>query len=129
MTPHKLTPSTQRQSSNVCAMSGLKVDTPALLQRTSTPPKRANASSARCSTAAASLTSVTTASTSASMPPATAASASASTSASTTAQPAAAKDCPSAAPMPLAAPVTTATDPPVSSIPLLLGRRRLEITL
>src|SRR6266511_573032 len=118
-TPHTLTSKTQRQSSSVWSRSRLNVDTPALLHNTSTRPNRSSVVAASPSTAAAPETSTVTAAASppvAWMPDATTSASAPSRSATTTAEPAAANSSARARPMPLAAPVTTATRPgPITS--------------
>ena len=64
MTPQRLTPSTHSQVSVGVSHDSPPLPTPALLQTTWTPPKRATAASASACTCAGSLTSVTTPSTS-----------------------------------------------------------------
>jgi hypothetical protein len=110
--PQKLTPITHSQVERGPNQGSLRVLTPALLQTRSTPPNRSMAAAARASTASARLTSVSTLNVS--TPRAfTAASAAVSspfsTSARTIDSPALAKRSASASPIPLAAPVTTAT--------------------
>jgi len=119
MTPHRLTPSTHFHAESGPNHGSARLATPALLQTTCTAPKRSIAAAARALTAASSLTSVGTASV---LPPRpaifseAARSAGCSTSASTTSSPARANRSANAKPIPLAAPVTTATFPAVSSM-------------
>ena len=111
-TPKRFTSTTQRQVG--MSHGGPWPPTPALLHTTCTAPKRSSAAWARASTEAGSVTSVGTASTSV---PAAAnrsvvePSGPASTSAPTIDMPCAANASHNAAPMPLPAPVTTATRP------------------
>ena len=131
MTPHRLTPSTHFHAESGPNHGSARLATPALLQTTCTDPKRSIAAAARALTAASSLTSVGTASV---LPPrpaicsAAARSAGCSTSASTTSSPARANRSASAKPIPLAAPVTTATFPAVSSMTLPLSGLVLRYT-
>src|SRR5579862_4344796 len=123
ITPHRFTPSTHSQGSVGPNHGSDRLDTPALLHTTCTAPNRWRAAAARARTEASSLTSVGT--TSVSTPgrrtcSAAVASAASSTSASTTWSPEAAKRFAKARPIPLAAPVTTATFPGSNSIPLPL---------
>ncbi len=118
MTPHRLTPSVHSQSAALSVHIGpAPPPTPALLHTTCTAPKRSTARAASASTEAPSATSVRTASTPARAPsmasiaPAVSASAASSTSASTTLIPSAANLVARLLPMPLPAPVTTATLP------------------
>src|SRR5262245_8163148 len=128
MTPIRFTPSTQRQSSRVLLQLGNPlVPTPALLQTTWTAPYLRSVSFASASTCSAFETSVTTPCTSA---PASrraavvSASGLSSTSLSTTRMPACTNVSHMPRPMPLAAPVTTATFPFTS---LMMASRRLEL--
>src|SRR5687767_4766024 len=114
-TPHRLTPNTHSRSPRGTSQSGsCEPPTPALLHSRCTPPNASTAASRRASTAAGSATSVTTGNT---VAPSRASSATAelsagsSTSAMTTRMPSAAKRRLSPSPIPLAAPVTTATRP------------------
>src|SRR5215471_1200700 len=119
MTPHRLTPSTHFHAESGPNHGSAWLATPALLQTTCTVPKRSTAAAARALTAASLLTSVGTASVLAPRPAIfseAASSAGCSTSASTTSSPARANRSASAKPIPLAAPVTTATFPAVSSM-------------
>ena len=119
MTPHRLTPSTHFHAESGPNHGSAWLPTPALLQTTCTAPKRSTAAAARALTATSSLTSVGTASVLAPRPAIlseAACSAGCSTSASTTSSPARANRSASASPIPLAAPVTTATFPAVSSM-------------
>src|SRR5215813_4102451 len=115
MTPIRFTPRIQFQSSSVPLQPGIvSVTTPALLQTTCTAPYLASVCSAKASTCFGRATSVTTACTSA--PAARRAwvvssRGFSSTSASTTFMPASAKASHMPRPIPLAAPVTTATFP------------------
>jgi hypothetical protein len=119
MTPHRLTSNTQCQSSRVWSCSRLNMDTPALLHRTSTRLNRSSVDAASWSSAAASETSTVSATAeppAARMPVATLSASVPSRSATTTAEPAAANASARACPIPLAAPVTTATRPsPITS--------------
>ena len=120
ITPQRLTPSVHAQSASVSVHIGPALPpTPALLQTTCAAPKCSTVRAASAATAAPSCTSVRTASTLARPAPggrqaSTAPSGPSSTSASTTFIPSAAKRSARALPMPLAAPVTTATLPPRS---------------
>src|SRR6056297_1347990 len=127
-TPQKLTPITHSHDSSGPTHGSPAPTTPALLHTTWTPPNRSIVAAARASTCSGLLTSVSTpiASTPCVPTSATAASsASCCTSASTTEQPPAAKALASANPIPLPAPVTTATLSGPSSITSpSVGRRR-----
>ena len=119
ITPQRLTPRTQSQWSRVSVSTRAKPPTPALLHSTWTAPNRSSAASRSPATASGSATSVGTASTS--PPPSSSSfsacpSASSCTSARTTCIPAATKASAMPRPMPLAAPVTTATRPRTCSI-------------
>ena len=125
MTPHRLTPSTHFHAESGPNHGSARLATPALLQTTCTAPKRSIAAAARAFTAASSLTSVGTASVLTPRPAIfseAACSAGCSTSARTTSSPARANRSASAKPIPLAAPVTTATFPTVSSMAASLIR-------
>ena len=117
--PQRFTPSTQAQSASVRCHDTPAWNTPALRQTRCAPPNVSKAAAASASTAAASLTSVGTASVSAPSA-ATSAAASSSTAASmsaiTTRMPSRAAVRDSPRPIPLAAPVITATFPAKSSI-------------
>lgn len=114
-TPQRLTPSTQRHSSaEVTQLRPNVPATPALLHTRWTAPNWRTTWSARASTAAASATSVGTPTTSAPVAasePTAASSAASSTSTRATRMPSATRRSASASPIPLAAPVTTATRP------------------
>jgi hypothetical protein len=112
--PNTLTPMVHSQIGSGTCQAGPPRDTPALLQITCTALNRSRVRRARSSTASASLTSVTAVATS--MPPAArsaaaAARAGSSISAIITRIPSAPRRRLSASPMPLAAPVITATFP------------------
>ena len=112
ITPHRLTPNTHSQSARVCSQIGRLQTTPALLQRIWTAPKVSSVCAARSSTSEAFETSVLTARTVAPLALKSASSLtnrSFSTSARTTFMPSAANRSASPLPMPLAAPVITAT--------------------
>src|SRR5580692_9477954 len=115
MTPFRFTPRTQSHSPGGHSHSGpCEPPTPALLQTTWTAPNCDSAASRSASTADRSATSVTTGSTEAPNSARVAAaldSAGSSTSAITTCMPSAANRSASPSPIPLAAPVTTATRP------------------
>src|SRR3954470_10392968 len=120
MTPQRLTPRTHCHD-EIGPNHASAVDaTPALLHTTCAPPKRSRLAAASACTDASSVTSVFTVSVSTPLVStcfAAAASPSSSTSARTTFIPLCPKRCASANPMPLAAPVTTATLPLSSFIP------------
>src|SRR5215469_7600791 len=118
-TPHRLTPSTHSQAEIGPNHGSASEATPALLHTTCTAPKRSTAAAARALTADSSLTSVGTASVSAPKPAicrSASCNACCSTSARTTLSPVRAKRRASAKPIPLAAPVTTATFPAAGSM-------------
>src|SRR5262245_56297375 len=112
MTPQRLTPRTHSQSASELSQAETPAHTPALLHSRWTAPKAARARWAKASTSWALDTSVTTASTGvpvACRAAAVAVKVSPSTSATTTFIPSCAHRSASARPMPLAAPVITAT--------------------
>src|SRR3954451_2066753 len=114
MTPHRLTPSTHCHDEIGPNQASAVDATPALLQTTCAAPKWSSVAAASACTDDSSETSVFTVSVSTPFAPicfAAAAKPSSSTSASTTCSPFFAKRSASARPMPLAAPVTTATLP------------------
>ncbi len=118
-TPQRFTPSTHCQLDTGPNHESARLATPALLQTTWTAPKRLSAADASACTAASSLTSVGTVIASTPMPVIVSAAVlrpPSSTSASTTLRPLRANRSASASPIPLAAPVTTATRPGVSSM-------------
>ena len=118
MTPHRFTPSIQRQSSSVRSATGASGPMPALLQTTCTAPNVSRTCRARASTLAGSLTSVWTAS-AAPISAAVASIASRWMSAMTTRAPSATSWVAIPFPIPEAPPVTTATLPPRSGSPLI----------
>src|SRR5215469_8343809 len=132
MTPHRLTPSTHCQAEIGPSQGSALLSTPALLHTRCTAPNRSTAAIARVCTDASSLTSVRTASVctpSAAIFRSASSRASCSTSARTMLSPARAKRSASAKPMPLAAPVTTAVLPEVSSMAVSPPSRPASRTL
>src|SRR5579883_780239 len=133
MTPQRLTPRIHCQSARLLPQTVVPPPTPALLKSKCTAPQVSYAFCASASTSSAFETSVCTASTSAPLARISSPAclrAPASTSASTTFMPSCALFSASARPMPLAAPVTTATFPWKSSIflPFFCIAKRLQLT-
>ena len=125
ITPHKLTPNTHSQSVRLCSQTGRLQTTPALLQRICTAPKASNVRAARFSTSVAFETSVLTVRTVAPFAFKSVSSftnGSSSMSARTTFIPSAANRSANPFPIPLAAPVITATTFGVACKPKLASQ-------